>query len=149
MTDCKDNQANIEENQQECEISTACLPEDLNEAIKELPVEQKKKVLHSFSLYMQRSFSPISNPLLEKLDTALVGKLIDNSENESIRDYTQNKFDKICGIVILILVLSTTGILLYIFRNHIEDIKDFIMPIIYIGVGAIGGYGYKSMRGKD
>lgn len=98
---------------------------------------------------MQRSsISPVSSPLMDKLDTALVGKLIDNSENESIRDYAQNKFDEICGIIVLILVLFTTIILLYVFREHIEDIRDFIMPIIYIGVGAIGGYGYRGMKEK-
>ena len=142
---------NLNQNEKNREMPAECFP-DLEDAIKDLPEDTQKSVKKSFSrsIYLSmQSIMPMTNPLYEKIDTNLLGKLIENSESQSVREYVQEKFNKVCGIIIISLVLVTVSVLVYIFREHIADIKDLLMPIIYIAAGGVGGYGVCKAQNKD
>ena len=119
-----------------------CIPA-LDDAIKDLPEDAQKnvrKIFYSRASLSMHGIMPMSNPLYEKMDASLISKMIDNSENESKREYEQEKFNRKCGIIILSIVLVAAIFLLCVFRHHVSDISEIIMPIIYIGVGAVGGF---------
>lgn len=139
-------------NENEEKLPVDCIPE-IDDFIKKLPEDEQKTVKKSISRRISLSMQgvmPMSNPIYEKLDTKLLGKLIDNSENESVREYEQEKFNRICGIIVLLIVIVAVVFLLCVFRNHVSDINDIIRPIIYIGLGAVsgfvGGYGYCKIK---
>lgn len=108
--------------------------------IEESPEEQRFIEERKLIMAMQ-GFVPASNPLAEKLTPELIGKMIDNAESESKRDFETEKLNKICVYVLIGVVLVIFFVLILAFRNHMQDIEKLLTHLLTFGFGLAGGYG--------
>lgn len=130
---------------QKSEKIEKAIPEDVGEVIEKLTPPDQEKI---FSFIRQSTFSfmaPMINPviaaIIEKCSSKDFTSLIQNMENESIRDDDQKKLTKkidflkfIIGSVLLIFLC-----VFFTLTNNPSLLKDVITYIVLVAGGA--GYG--------
>jgi len=82
---------------------------------------------------------PAPHPLMSKITSEQVGKVIESIENDSVRDHENRMSSRRWGFAALVVVLLF--ILLLALACLWRDKAEYIAPIISALVGGVGGYG--------
>ena len=88
---------------------------------------------------MFMSSGPAPHPLFSKMNTEQVGKIIQNVENESVREHEDRMSSRRWNFAALVIVLIF--ILLLAAGCLWKDKLEYIAPIITALIGGVGGYG--------
>lgn len=114
------------------------------EEFEHLPPEAKKQVSRMISMFM--SSGPAPHPLISKMNTEQVGKVIEYVETESIRDHknrmSSRRWSFAALVIVLLFILSLAAGCLW------KDKLEYIAPIITAIIGAAGGYGVGLTHGR-
>lgn len=116
------------------------------EDYEQLPSEAKKQFSRMFSMFMSSTSGPAPHPILSKINTEQVGKVIDYVETESIRDHknrmSSRRWSFAALVIVLLFILSLAAGCLW------KDKLEYIAPIITAIIGAAGGYGVGLTHGR-
>jgi len=117
------------------------------EILSQLPPEAQKII--SVQLTQMRGGLPLGpSPIAQKLSPEHITAIIQNGENESVRDFTLAKIGQNTRRIGMGAVITVITIIL-IYAGVTKD-KDLSEKIIFASISAIGGYGYgKSERRTD
>jgi hypothetical protein len=117
------------------------------EILNQLPPEAQRII--SVQLTQMRGGLPHGpSPIAQKLSPEHITAIIQNGENESVRDFTLAKIGQNTRRIGMGAVIAVITIIL-IYAGVTKD-KDLSEKIIFASISAIGGYGYgKSERRTD
>jgi hypothetical protein len=117
------------------EDEEAILPEEVLEAIKELPPEARQTITR---MSFQGSF-PYTSPILKKITANHIDKVLDlaNKDGERKAKEIENVENTKRLIIISIIVVIAIVLLYSAFTKDIE----LSQTIINVGIGALGGFG--------
>ena len=114
-----------------------------SELLERVPPEHRRAVISAVSSFTQLA-GPVLNPIFQRITSDHVSSIIDNRENESIREHEADKSRRkyqfwyfliaICVVVGLILLFITT------------DNRDMITPLLAAIAGFLGGLGFQRFR---
>lgn len=126
------------------------MPEEFQDALKDLPEDKRKNIYRSFSMVMG-GIIPQSNPIVDKLTKEHIADIIKNSENEAQRSHIDAKQNRICVLTIAIILIISFTVLVCVFRNHIQDIENLLTHLMTFVMGIAGGYGfaYKKINSEN
>ena len=124
------------------------LPDELEEAIKELPEPQKGVIKKSIHMSFQGMFRPMDS-YSKLIDKNHLTQIITNAEEESKREHKAIESSKKYVFFTFLIFIVFIGSMAYIFKNNIENALKLIIPIITFATGALGGYGYGYRKGQD
>lgn len=117
------------------------------EIFSQLPPEAQKIISVQLT-QMRGGLSPGPSPIAQKLSPEHITAIIQNGENESVRDFDLAKIAQNTRRIGMGAVLAVITIIL-IYAGITKD-KDLSEKIIFASISAIGGYGYgKSERRTD
>lgn len=120
------------------------IPADI---LSQLPPEAQKIISVQLT-QMRGGLPPGPSPIAQKLSPEHITAIIQNSENESIRDFTLAKIGQNTRRIGMGAVIAVITIIL-IYAGVTKD-KDLSEKIIFASISAVGGYGYgKSERRTD
>ena len=122
--------------------------EKVNEVIKDLPEEKRKMIRESISLSMQ-GIMAVPHPMMEKVSPEHITTVLANADKNSDRAFKIGILEKITSSIIILVILGAVVALIYIFRDHMNDISEILKMLIYGGFGAFGGYGFGLHKGKE
>lgn len=117
------------------------------EILRQLPPEAQKIISVQLT-QMRGGLPPGPSPIAQKLSPEHITAIIQNGENESVRDFTLAKIGQNTRRIGMGAVIAVITIIL-IYAGVTKD-KDLSEKIIFASISAIGGYGYgKSERRTD
>ncbi len=123
----------------EPETPDLALPEPVEAVLKEVPPPQREKVRETFAALLQFQ-GPMPNPLLGKLTSEHLDKLIDGADKDNQRMYAdrkegrgQSKFLSVCGIVGFVVLC---GLFLWAKQTQLLDKVIQVAVIFAGGLGA-------------
>lgn len=122
--------------------------EKVNEVIKDLPEEKRKMIRESISLSMQ-GIMAVPHPMMEKVSPEHITTVLANADKDSDRAFKLDIIGKVIAFIIFVFILIAVVALIYIFRNHMNDISELLKALIYAGTGLLGGYGLGYYKGKE
>lgn len=112
------------------------IPADI---LSQLPPEAQKVISVQLT-QMRGRLSPGPSPIAQKLSPEHITAIIQNGENESVRDFDLAKIAQNTRRIGMGAVLAVITIIL-IYAGITKD-KDLSEKIIFASISAIGGYGY-------
>jgi hypothetical protein len=117
------------------------------EILSQLPPEAQK--FFSVQLTQMRRGLPVgASPIAQKLNSEHITAIIQNNENESVRDFDLAKIGQNTRRIGMAAVIAVITIIL-VYAGVTKD-KDLSEKIIFASISAVGGYGYgKSERRTD
>ena len=146
LSDRVSNFSNINEGQA---ISEGLSVNDIipAEILSQLPPEAQK--FFSVQLTQMRGGLPVgASPIAQKLNSEHITAIIQNNENESVRDFDLAKIGQNTRRIGMAAVIAVITIIL-VYAGVTKD-KDLSEKIIFASISAVGGYGYgKSERRTD
>lgn len=108
--------------------------EEFAEVIERMPPELRETMG-----VMMKISGPMPNPLMKKITTEHITKIIDSGDKESERDYQREKEERSYNLIIFIItvltILALTGFLVFMKE------KDLLMNLIVALLGFAGGFG--------
>ncbi len=122
--------------------------EKVNEVIKDLPEEKRKMIRESISLSMQ-GIMAVPHPMMEKVSPEHITTVLANADKNSDRAFKLDIIGKVIAFIIFVFILIAVVALIYIFRNHMNDISELLKALIYAGTGLLGGYGLGYYKGRE
>lgn len=122
--------------------------EKVNEVIKDLPEEKRKMIRESISLSMQ-GIMAVPHPMMEKVSPEHITTVLANADKDSDRAFKLDIIGKVIAFIIFVFILIAVVALIYIFRNHMNDISELLKALIYAGTGLLGGYGLGYYKGRE
>ena len=99
--------------------------------------EIKTGIVERQFMSLMGSFNPTP-----QLSEDNINKLIENDDKHDERKFRDKREIRITAIIII-------AIIIFMFKDNIELLKDILIPIILSFFTAIGGYGYGYKKGKD
>lgn len=114
------------------------------EILESIPVEDRGKFI---SVFQQSMFSDVmsrSNPISEKITSEHITKLIDNADNQDIRDRAEIRSQRYYNLIIFIIGLIFLGFLIV----FLKDDKDLLYKIIIAIISFVGGFGIGRTKHK-
>lgn len=108
--------------------------EEFAEVIERMPPELRETMG-----VMMKISGPMPNPLMKKITTEHITKIIDSGDKESERDYQREKEERSYNLIIFIIVILTI-LLLTGFLVFMKE-KDLLMNLIVALLGFAGGFG--------
>ena len=119
----------------------------MSEILSQLPPEAQKII--SVQLTQMRGGLPVgASPIAQKLNSEHITAIIQNNENESVRDFDLAKIGQNTRRIGMAAVIAVITIIL-VYAGVTKD-KDLSEKIIFASISAVGGYGYgKSERRTD
>ena len=108
------------------------------ELLESVPPEHRRAVVSAFSSFTQLA-GPVFNPIFQRITPDHLSQIIDNTENENIRDHEaegsrrkyQFAYSILIGLVIVGLIVFFT----------VSDNRDMIAPLVAAVAGFLGGFG--------
>lgn len=122
--------------------------EKVNEVIKDLPEEKRKMIRESISLSMQ-GIMAVPHPMMEKVSSEHITTVLANADKDSDRAFKLDIIGKVIGSLVFVFILIAVVVLIYVFRNHMNDISELLKALIYAGSGLLGGYGLGYYKGRE
>lgn len=122
--------------------------EKVNEVIKDLPEEKRKMIRESISLSMQ-GIMAVPHPMMEKVSPEHITTVLSNADKDSDRAFKLHVIGKVISAIVFVIILIAVVVLIYVFRNHMNDISELLKALIYAGTGLLGGYGLGYYKGRE
>jgi hypothetical protein len=141
--------SDISKNTESSAISDGLTASDIipAEILSQLPPEAQR-IISVQLMQMRGGRPPGPSPIAQKLSPEHITAIIQNGENESVRDFTLAKIGQNTRRIGMGAVIAVITIIL-IYAGVTKD-KDLSEKIIFASISAIGGYGYgKSERRTD
>ena len=128
---------------------TPNLPALNGEVIEKIP-DELKKVFDSVSLQAAAFSGPVFNPILKKITEDHIHKVLDQTEEDSKREFNDRKsarrFNLLYAVLAAILFVFVT---VYLAGQDKELYRDILTKIIIFFGGAGAGYGFKAYRDRE
>lgn len=110
------------------------IPSDLLESV---PPEHRPAVFRAFSSVTQLA-GPIFNPIFQRITSDHISRIIDNRENESVREHeadgSRRKYQFAYAILVSIIIV---GLIVFF---TLSDNRDLIAPLVAAVAGFLGGF---------
>jgi len=117
------------------------------EVLEKLPPEVRK-VFESFSL--QAFAGPVYNPILKKITEGHIDKVLDQTEKDSEREFTDRLRSRIFALLYALIAAALfVFVTIYLAGQDKELYRDLLTKIIIFFGGAGAGYGIKAFRDRD
>lgn len=120
-----------------------------DEVINNLPEEQREILRKSISISSMQGIMSVSHPMMEKVSSEHITTVLANADKDSDRAFKLDIIGKVIAFIIFVFILIAVVVLIYIFRNHMNDISELLKALIYAGTGLLGGYGLGYYKGKE
>jgi len=123
-------------------------PSEVEQVLEKLSADQRQVLERSFSLMLQ---APIVNPVLTKLNTEHLHKILDGVENGNKRMYEDERDER--KHVTLRSVVGTLAFLvlcgLFLWAKEVPFLKDLVIYLVLIAGGVGIGRGLMRVREGD
>jgi lipopolysaccharide export LptBFGC system permease protein LptF len=129
--------------------AAAEIPPELLEFVQRTPKEERPKLLREIRMFLSMTQSSnVSDILSRKINSSHIDQLIRFIEKEDQRSYQFAVGNRRYGLTIfcIALVALIALILVFVFRNESELLKQILIGIALILGGFGGGYGYRHRR---
>ena len=98
---------------------------------------RREEITRAFSSVTQVT-TPIFNPILERFTSDHVSRMIDNEENENIREHnSENSRRRYLFAYFLVVVCVVVGLIVFFVAS---DNRDLIAPLVAAVAGFLGGF---------
>jgi hypothetical protein len=109
------------------------IPEEILAGV---PSEHRQAIVRAFSSVTQFA-APVLNPIFQRVTSEHVTGIIDNTENESVREHDANKSQRRYQFAYYASGASLIAGLIVFFT--LSDNRDLILPIVTAVAGFLGG----------
>lgn len=92
------------------------------------------------------AMGPAMNPIAKVIDKELASKIIDNTENERIREDDQKRSQRKFVFATTIIVLVFVVVLVLLLQASPDLLKEVLAFLGGLVAGALGGYGAARLR---
>lgn len=130
------------------ELKPGEIPAEMEQALENLPENQRKVIRESIFMSMQGAIRPI-DPITEHMDKEVLCKIIENAESTAKRESIDKQDARKYSLCVIVVFLLFLGIVLICFKDDIEGISKIITPLITALIGFAGGYGYGFTKGQS
>ena len=118
------------------------------EVFDKLPPDAKRLV--EMSLTMARFSGPMPNPLLEKISGEHIGKIIENTEKDSERQYKDIQSARKYALAYVAMSILLFGFIIVYLADRNPTLLKEILVVLGIFAGGFGsGYGVKAYKDRD
>lgn len=124
------------------------LPEELSDALEEMPPEVRKHVEKFMisSVQMGGIVRP-ENAVSKKITEKHISEFLDGSRQQMLEQYKEEHENKIFKGIVLVIVLAFIIAIIVLLKSTPEVMEKVLYAIVGLLSGALGGYGYgKSKR---
>lgn len=142
----KKEEVKEKENSNSSESIKSEIPPEILESIKDIPEDKKEKVI---SVLRSESFGfmgTMPHPFTDKITSAHINKMIDNSLQEDGRDRKERNHIRFFQAGFLIVGLIFVLVMVYLFRDKPEYVTNIIIGALAFASGIATG---KSMKSKN
>ena len=152
-----DENKNLDKNNKENEIDNLdedILPLDIQNAIKDLPPKERKEISKFLSISMMSGGMQVSsmkhNPIIEKMNTEHIHKVLDYSNESDKREFWAFVYSKLSILIFTIIGIGVfTFITLFFGKTNptlYQDILGIVLPFL---IGIAGGFGLGKSSNKS
>ena len=107
------------------------------ESLERISPERREEIIRAFSSVTQVT-TPIFNPILERFTSDHVSRMIDNEENENVREHdSENSRRRYLFAYFLVVVCVVVGLIVFFVAS---DNRDLIAPLVAAIAGFLGGF---------